>query len=40
MYSVDFGTGETVVPIEIGVSVDDVTIDASAEDPVVDEAFW
>ena len=40
MYSVDFGTGDTVVPDRTGVGVDNVAIDGGAENPVADVAFW
>ena len=39
-YFVDSGTGDTVVPARIGLGVDDVTTDATAEDLVAEVALW
>lgn len=39
-YFVDSGTGDTVVPAKIGLGVDDVTTDATAEDLIAEVAFW
>ena len=40
MYSVDSGTGDTIVADRIGLPIDDVTIGAAAEDLVGDVVFW
>ena len=39
-YFVDSGTGDTVVPAKIGLGVDDVTTDVTAEDLVAEVTFW
>ena len=40
MYSVDSGTGNTVVPDTIGLGVDDVKTAAAEEDLVAEVVFW
>ena len=40
MYSVDSGTGETVVSDRTGVGVDDVATDTGAENSVAEVAYW
>ena len=36
----DTSTREVVVPGKLGIGVDDVTINAGAEAPIVEAAFW